>query len=286
MAKDQIYSSVIRWMSLGAVAAGAAVAAVAASIGKALFQKASFYDENSAVYHNQTALNEQLFQEEMEFLTWKKNQAVNGSLEQMQLEWEIADRDREHQEQTRQDLQERLLKVRTDYLYEANEQQRDIELNALKELYDKKLLQEEEYQQARLAIEAKYAKDPAQANRDKFTDNVNNGLSVAREKAGDANASDPWTGDLTNYINTNEQLKILYEQDKMTHAEYLAAKAQNLSEFIQQVQQKYQVMFQSVSSVLSGISNYAKACSDYEVATVEKKYDKQIEAAGNNQKRG
>ena len=247
--------------------------------------EASFHDENSAVYHNQTALNEQLFQEEMEFLTWKKNQAVNGSLEQMQLEWEIADRDREHQEQTRQELQERLLKVRTDYLYEANEQQRDIELNALKELYDKKLLQEEEYQQARLAIEAKYAKDPAQANRDKFTDNVNNGLSVAREKAGDANASDPWTGDLTNYINTNEQLKILYEQDKMTHAEYLAAKGQNLSDFLQNVVDKYGVVFEQVAAVYNAANAYAKASSDYEVAVVEKKYDQQIKAAGNNQKK-
>jgi hypothetical protein len=114
---------------------------------------------------------------------------------------------------------------------------------------------------------------------------VNNGLAVSREKAGDANASNPWTGDLTNYLNTNTMLKQLYEQDKLTHAEYLAAKAQNLSEFIEQVQQKYQVMFQSVSAVLGGISNYAKACSDYEVAVVEKNYDKQIEAAGNNERK-
>ena len=163
--------------------------------------------------------------------------------------------------------------------------QRDIELNALQELYDKKLLAEEDYQQARLAIEAKYAQNPAQATKDQFTENVNNGLAVAREKAGDANASNPWTGDLTNYLNTNTMLKQLYEQDKLTHAEYLAAKAQNLSEFIEQATQKYQAMYQAVSSVLGGISNYAKACSDYEVAVVEKNYDKQIDAAGKNERK-
>lgn len=247
--------------------------------------ESSFYDERFAAYHNEQALNEMLFQEEMAFLQWKKDQAVKGSLEEMQLEWEIADRSAQHQEETRRDIEERLLKIRTDYLHQTNDIQRDIELNALQELYDKKLLAEEDYQQARLAIEAKYAQNPAQATKDQFTENVNNGLAVAREKAGDANASNPWTGDLTNYLNTNTMLKQLYEQDKLTHAEYLAAKAQNLSEFIEQVQQKYQVMFQSVSAVLGGISNYAKACSDYEVAVVEKNYDKQIEAAGNNERK-
>jgi len=247
--------------------------------------ESSFYDERFAAYHNEQALNEMLFQEEMAFLQWKKDQAVKGSLEEMQLEWEIADRSAQHQEETRRDIEERLLKIRTDYLHQTNDMQRDIELNALQELYDKKLLAEEDYQQARLAIEAKYAQNPAQATKDQFTENVNNGLAVAREKAGDANASNPWTGDLTNYMNTNTMLKQLYEQDKLTHAEYLAAKAQNLSEFIEQVQQKYQVMFQSVSAVLGGISNYAKACSDYEVAVVEKNYDKQIEAAGNNERK-
>lgn len=247
--------------------------------------EASFYDERFAAYHNEQALNEMLFQEEMAFLQWKKDQAVKGSLEEMQLEWELQDRNMRHQEEMQRDIEDRLLKIRTGYLHEANDMQRDVELKALKDLYDKKLLQEEEYQRAKLAIEAKYATNPAQVNKDKFTENVNNGLSVAREKAGDANASNPWTGDLTNYLNTNTMLKQLYEQDKLTHAEYLAAKAQNLSEFIEQTTQKYQAMYQAVSSVLGGISNYAKACSDYEVAVVEKNYDKQIDAAGKNERK-
>ena len=254
-------------------------------IQKMAMLEASFYDERFAAYHNEQALNEMLFQEEMAFLQWKKDQAVKGSLEEMQLEWEIADRSAQHQEETRRDIEERLLKIRTDYLHQSNDMQRDIELNALQELYDKKLLAEEDYQQARLAIEAKYAQNRAQATKDQFTKNVNNGLAVAREKAGDANASNPWTGDLTNYLNTNTMLKQLYEQDKLTHAEYLAAKAQNLSEFIEKVKAKYGVLFEQAIAVYNGINNYAKACSDYEVAVVEKNYDKQIEAAGNNEKK-
>lgn len=247
--------------------------------------EASFHDENSAVYHNEQALNEQLFQEEMDFLQWKKGQTVKGSIEEMQLEWDIQDRDREHQEENRRNLEERLLKIKTDYLYQGNDMLRDIELKALKDLYDKKLLQEEEYQMAKLAIEAKYAVDPQQANKDKFTAKVDNALAVAREKAGDANEKNIWTGDLTTYINNNEQLKQQYEQDKITHAEYLAAKAQNLSDFIEATKQKYGAMFDAVNAVYSGITNYSKACSDYEVAVVTKNYDKQIEAAGKNEKK-
>ncbi len=251
---------------------------------KALLE-ASFYDEESDNYRSKEGVDEALFQAEMDFLQWKKEQAVKGSLEEMQLEWELQDKNREHQEETQRNLEDRLLQIKTEYLYKANDEQRDIDLKALESLYKKKLLSEEEYQQAKLAIEAKYAVDPAQANKDKFGKNVSNGLTVAKAAAGDANTENPWTGDLTNYLNTNGQLKQLYEQDKLTHAEYLAAKAQNLTDFIEASTQKYQAMYQSVSAVLGGISSYAKACSDYEVAVVEKKYDKQIEAAGNNQKK-
>ena len=247
--------------------------------------EASFYDERFAAYHNEQALNEMLFQEEMAFLQWKKDQAVKGSLEEMQLEWEIADRSAQHQEETRRDIEERLLKIRTEYLHQSNDMQRDIELNALQELYDKKLLAEEDYQQARLAIEAKYAQNPAQVNKDKFNSKVDDALSTAQQKAGDANQENPWLGDLKNYLNINQELKVAYEDGKISYAEYLAAKAKNLSEFIENVKAKYQVMFDQVTAIYSGINNYAKACSEYEVAVVTKNYDKQIEAAGNNEKK-
>jgi len=247
--------------------------------------ESSFYDERFAAYHNEQVLNEMLFQEEMSFLQWKKDQAVKGSLEEMQLEWEIADRSAQHQEETRRDIEERLLKIRTDYLHQSNDMQRDIELNALQELYDKKLLAEEDYQQARLAIEAKYAQNPAQVNKDKFNSKVDDALSTAQQKAGDANQENPWFGDVKNYLKINQELKAAYEDGKISYAEYLAAKAKNLSEFIENVKAKYQVMFDQVTAVYNGINNYAKACSDYEVAVVTKNYDKQIEAAGKNERK-
>ena len=40
--------------------------------------------------------------------------------------------------------------------------------------------------------------------------------------------------------------------------------------------------FSSMSGMMSAASAYSQACSDLEVAKIEKNYDKQINAAGNN----
>lgn len=247
--------------------------------------EAQFNDEKSILYHNEDELNEALFQEDMQFLKEKAELYQKGSLERMQIEWEMEDLSEKHQLEMQQNFAERLQQVRQNYLQQGNEMQRDIELNALKKLLDKKLLQEEEYQKARLAIQAKYARTPAQDTKDTFTEKVSDSLSVARENAGDANQGNPWTGDLTNFISINEELKKQYKAGELDYSEYLAAKAQNLQEFLDNVTEKYGATFEQVKAVYNAANAYAKASSDYEIAVTEKKYDQQIAAAGNNQRK-
>lgn len=247
--------------------------------------EAQFYDEKSTLYHNEEELNEALYQEDVAFLKEKAELYQKGSLERMELEWQIEDMEEQHKLERQRTFEEQVLKIREEYLNKGRKMQMDIELNALETLHQKGLLEEEEYQRARLAIRAKYATNPAQDTKDAFSSKVSDSLSVAREKAGDANVSNPWTGDLTNYMKTNEQLKELYKSDQMTYAEYIAAKGQNLSEFLQSVVDKYEVAYQQVAAVLNAANAYSKACSDYEVAVVEKNYEKQIAAAGNNKKK-
>lgn len=247
--------------------------------------EAQFYDEKSTLYHNEEELNEALYQEDVAFLKEKAELYQKGSLERMELEWQIEDMEEQHKLERQRTFEEQVLKIREEYLNKGSKMQMDIELNALETLHQKGLLEEEEYQRARLSIRAKYATNPAQDTKDAFSSKVSDSLSVAREKAGDANVSNPWTGDLTNYMKTNEQLKELYKSDQMTYAEYIAAKGQNLSEFLQSVVDKYQVAYQQVAAVLNAANAYSKTCSDYEVAVVEKNYEKQIAAAGNNKKK-
>lgn len=56
-----------------------------------------FNTEGSAIYHNERAYNEARFQEEMAYLEDRKELTREGSLERMQVEWEIEDRMRQHQ---------------------------------------------------------------------------------------------------------------------------------------------------------------------------------------------
>ena len=247
--------------------------------------RASFNDINSANYQNEEAMNEALFEEDMAYLERKRSKYHEGSLEWIKIGWEIEDLNQKHQLEQQQLFQEKLSYIRENLLGKSNDKIAEIELKALDELHKKQLISEEEFQRAKLAIQAKYAQDPAKQNTDAVQQKVSNALTVAQSKAGDANTENPWTGDITNYARVNEQLKALYKEDQLTYSEYIAAKASNLSDFLDKVVAKYGVVFDQAAAVYNGINAYAKASSEYEIAATTKKYDAEIKAAGNNQRK-
>lgn len=244
-----------------------------------------FNDSNSSLYQNEDALNEALFQEEMDYLERKRDLYNKGSLERMKVEEEIEDLLNRHKLEKEQRYQEQLESLRENYLGQTSEKRMTLELNALDALHKAGLLKEEEYQQARLAIQARYATDPTQQTKDQFSSKASDAFSVARQKAGDANTTNALTGDVTNLFAQMDALKEMYKNDELTHAEYLAAKAMATEDFLKNVQEKYGTVFEGIGNLYNAASAYAKASSDYEVAVVTKNYDKQIEAAGNNQKK-
>ena len=244
-----------------------------------------FNDANSSLYQNEEALNEALFQEEMDYLERKRDLYNKGSLERMKIEEEIEDLLNRHKLEKELRFQEQLESLRENYLGQTSEKRMTLELNALEKLHKAGLLKEEEYQQARLAIQARYATDPTQQTKDQFSNKASDAFTVAKQKAGDANTTNAWTGDVTNLFAQMDALKEMYKNDELTHAEYLAAKAMATEEFLKNVQEKYGTVFEGIGNLYNAASAYAKASSDYEVAVVTKNYDKQIEAAGNNQKK-
>lgn len=124
-----------------------------------------FNTEGSAIYHNERAYNEARFQEEMAYLEDRKELTREGSLERMQVEWEIEDRMRQHQLESQLWYQENLEKIKTSYLGQSSKQREEIELNTLEALHQKQLLSEEEYQRARMAIKAQYADGKTQGKK-------------------------------------------------------------------------------------------------------------------------
>ena len=247
---------------------------------------AQFDDENSLAYHNEDILNEMLFKEDYDFLAAKRDLYKEGSLERIEIEWELEEMNEQHKLGLKQRYQDRLLEVQEQYLDMANQMQMDIALNGLEELHRQGLISEEEYQKARLAIQAQYsnAQTPYEKNQKSGAQALKVADDRAKEQTGDSGFV-PVVGTIQQYSATMEQLKQMYQQDAINYETYQAAKMQATSKFVSDLSQQIQAAYDTINQIMSAASQYYSACQEYELASVKKKYDKQIEAAGNNQKK-
>lgn len=254
---------------------------------RAVVQKieAGFYDERSIYYMNERERDEALHRAEVIRLQDRIALLRKGSREWLLAKDELDQIEYEHQLKNQQYYQEALESLRENYFGQTSQKRMTLELNALEDLYQNKLIKEEEYQEAKLQIQARYATDSSAQTIDAANAKASGAFAVARQQAGDANTSNAWTGDVANLMAQMKVLKQMREQDKLDHAEYLAAKAMAVEDFLQKTQAKYGALFEQLGSLYDGASAYAKACSDYETAVVTSNYDRQIAAAGNNTKK-
>lgn len=253
--------------------------------------KAMYYDPNNAIYMDEDAMNEALFQNDIQFLLKKKNLYKESAEEYRQLEEEIDDMEFKHKLEQETSFQQKVLKMKEEYLNMGSSRKKDIELKALDEIYWKALISEEEYQQMKLSIMLKYSeKYKTQEQKDKEI--ANRGLSLAKDMAGiDENTQQP--GDALTSIasfftsveqqrKVNEALKELYQEDVLNYNQYIQAKSISDDEFLDKRLRAYAATFSSIANMLGSISSYSQACADAETAKIQQEYDKQIEAAGNN----
>ena len=156
-------------------------------------------------------------------------------------------------------------------------------LAGLDELHKKGLIKEEEYQRALIAVRAQYGSTPTPSEQTQRT--ASDMLTNARNAAAPTESSTPIVGTIQNYQTLMEKLKELYDQDQQNHEAYLMAKQQATSEFCGQLASEMQAAYNTVNQVMQAASSYFSAQQEYETAKVKKKYDAQIAAAGNNQKK-
>ncbi|MBR1932681.1 MAG: phage tail tape measure protein [Prevotella sp.] len=232
--------------------------------------------------------NEMVFREDMRFLDEQRILYRQGTLERINLEREIEERQQQHSLQQEQYYQQQLEQVREQYLGLSNTRQMQIAMQGLDELHKRGLLKEKEYQIAKAAIQAQYTGYQTQSERAQQTGA--NMLTVASDAAkkqldGKLGSNTPFLGDIMLYQTTMEKLKEMYGNDKENHDAYLAAKRQATGNFCNDLAQKMQTAYNTVNQVMSAASSYFSAQQEYETAQVQKKYEKQIEAAGNNQQK-
>lgn len=258
-----------------------------------------FQTEGSAIYHNEDALREARFQEEIDFLENRKSLTRKGSLEQMQLEWEIQDKLEEHKLNKEKEFTERLMQ----YLQEVGKMNYDelmqIELKGAETMYGLLVTQgkmtQEEYDAIIEHIKRKYAELKGQqiSNND-IQAKAASGLETAKKNANvkEYGAGEDAVTGVASIVNAvqnqkviNEQLKLLYGEDYENNREYQEAKRQLDMETMDGIVAAAQAAYQTISQFMSAASSYAQACSDLEVAKINANYDKQIEAAGKNSKK-
>lgn len=264
--------------------------------------KAQYYDVNSKIYQNDTALNEALYKNDVEAL--KKRLALykdrEGSEEWLDLKAEMEQAELDHQLQMQESYQNQLRELRQQFGKQDLQAQETMYLNGLDNLYKQGLIKEEEYQQMKLEITKQFAAQRAQIDADdhgagsaqikinnKSSEMVNSARAAAGESQQTSNATlgGYFSSQLDNYQNTMEKLKELYGNDKQNHAAYMQAKAQITSDYLNDLVEKTAVVYNGINSILSASSSYAQACSDLEQAKISKNYEKQIAAAGNNSKK-
>lgn len=261
--------------------------------------KAQYYDKNSAIYQNDIALDEALYQNEVSAMGKRLKLYDEGSEEWLDIKAEMEQASLDHQLQQQEAYLDMVKSLRQQFGKQDIDAEQQMYLNGLDAIYKKGLIKQEEYDQMRLQLTRQFvaqrnqleAQDhgagSTQVKIDAKTSEMVNG---ARAAAGDAQQmgggiGSYFTSQIQNYTNTMEKLKELYGNDEQNHAAYMQAKAQVTADFLNNMVQQTSVAYNGINNILSAASSYAQACSDLEQARISKNYEKQIEAAGNNSKK-
>ena len=262
--------------------------------------KSQYNDVKSDIYQNDIALDEAIYQNDVDAMQKRLALYNKGSEEWLDLKAEMEQAALDHQLQMQEAYQNQLRELRQQFGKQDIEAEKQMYLNGLENIYKKGLIKEDEYLQMKIELIEQYADRKAQLEAEDHgagstqlkVDRVSNRMvNQAKAEAGDAqspaNASfgGYFTSQIANYQNTMEKLKELYGNDKQNHAAYMQAKAQVTADFLDNMVQQTSAAYNGINNILSAASAYAQACSDLEQAKISKNYEKQIAAAGNNSKK-
>lgn len=267
-----------------------------ATLAKMEVQRA-YRTMGSEIYQDEGAMQQRISQIELNALSERledmKKRQMEGTPEFLRLQNEYNEKKGQAELDSELYYLEKIDEYREQWLRMGSEKQMAIAMQGLESLHKQQLISEEEYQRMKMAIQAQYAQNPTERHNEQFDANVSDAVAVARSNATGgydktekfSATNNPLVGQIQQYSSTMAQLKVLYENDKITYAEYQTAKGQVTQEFLNNMVAGFQAAYDSVNNVMSAASTFYAAQSQYEQNVTSKKYDKMIEKAGNNQKK-
>ena len=252
---------------------------------------AEYYNKDSDLYHNESAINEALFQLDQTFLKEKQALYLKSSDEYWQIAREIERSEQQHQYDRQKQYDDTLMQLKQEYLTLGNEQQMQLELAGLDDVHKAGLVSEEEYQRMKMGIANKYASYKPDA-KDQAKDDATTALDTAKkmtrqtdDRSGSLGSDNLATiaggaiAAIQQQKMVNDNLQKLREEDKISEQAYQDAKKQMNQETYKNIAAIAGAAFSSISSMMGAASAYSQACSDLEVAKIQANYDKQISAA-------
>lgn len=244
-------------------------------------------------------MNEALFQNEIAYLKKKRNLYKDGSKEQMDIDMKIVQKENQHKYEKEKEWAKLISKYKAECNQLDYDALLDMELKGIESVHEMLIaagqLTEEEYTKIIENIKRKYAELKAEqaTNSDVRSqaagalDMAKKGTGTVQSDAGDNIATGAFSivQAIENQQLINDELERLYSENAITHEQYEEAKRQASMETMQSIVSGAQAAYNTINSLLSAASSYAQACSDLELAKITKNYDRQIKAAGNNEKK-
>lgn len=211
---------------------------------------ADFSNPESSAYQNKQLLNNRLLELDKEYLTARRNLYEMGSEEWVAADDALTERIAKDRADRQKAMSDAYLQFEQDYLQASGSQREAMEIRILDELHAAGLISEEQYQQALQKIRDKYReedKSKKQQVQSEYTDMVKN----------------------------------LYDSFEELFANAGKGGADFWNSLAKAAQSAYAVM----ASIMSSFSAYSDAERDLELAKTEKRYDREIAAAGKNEKK-
>lgn len=253
-------------------------------------------DMNNDLYHDDIALAEAMYNNDIDMLKKRQSLYKKDSQEWLDIDAEISQRQREQDLDRTQRYNDLLERYKEEWAAKDIKEQERLTLKGLDLLHKKGLLKEMEYQEMLKQIKLRYAEQEAEqslhnSRNEQFKRNAHSAYNTASNKAqaswsnkhdDGVNVGAFITSDIDIYASTLANIKSMEQEGLISHEEAMAAMGEATANMCNGLVAKMQAAMDAISPLMSAMSSYYSAQSDYEVTITEKKYEKLINAAGNN----
>lgn len=210
----------------------------------------AYFDPSSSDYQNKILLNQKLLDEDLRYLKKKRDLYAKGSEEWAALDREYYERICQDQLEKQKETAQALMEFEKQYRSASGSMRMQNELRILDQLHEQKLISEKEYLKAKRDIEKKCEEEDKERLQERSSE----------------------YGDML--TNLYDAIVKFFEDLGKEGGNWIG----NLADLAQ-------AAYTLMNAALSQYTAYSNAERDLELAKIEKRYDKEIKAAGKNSKK-